>query len=110
MALFICIFRFYRISRYQVKLRVIMWPDLFCLVVFSSIGHHAFASANCPPNEYRVGIECCPSCPPGKNHISELLLNIRINKIIGSKKYKLISMKQSQITYSTFPFQQDGMF
>ncbi|CAL8279900.1 unnamed protein product [Boreogadus saida] len=42
-----------------------MWPDMFYLVVFNLIGHHAFASANCPPDEYRVGIECCPSCPPG---------------------------------------------
>ncbi|CAL8252607.1 unnamed protein product [Arctogadus glacialis] len=23
-------------------------------------------SANCPPNEYRHGIECCPECPSGK--------------------------------------------
>ncbi|XP_030198369.1 tumor necrosis factor receptor superfamily member 14 [Gadus morhua] len=57
--------KYHRISRNQVKLHIIMWPDIFYLVVFSLIGHHAFASANCPLDEYRVGIECCPSCPPG---------------------------------------------
>ncbi|CAL8362047.1 unnamed protein product [Arctogadus glacialis] len=34
------------------------------------VGHSALVSANCPPEDYRAGGECCPSCPPGM-HVSK---------------------------------------
>uniref|UniRef100_A0A8C4Z525 TNFR-Cys domain-containing protein n=1 Tax=Gadus morhua TaxID=8049 RepID=A0A8C4Z525_GADMO len=46
----------------------------FGLSVATLVGQSAMVSATCPPNEYRRGLECCPSCPAGRNHIYELLI------------------------------------
>ena len=49
------------------QLMLIMYLVLLNLNVIGN----AIASV-CRQAEYRVGDECCPTCPPGKRQISEL--------------------------------------
>jgi hypothetical protein len=49
----------------------------FLFIIYLVLFHlnvivNAIASAKCRQAEYRVGGECCPTCPPGKRQISEL--------------------------------------
>ena len=43
---------------------------------------NAIASAKCRQAEYRVGGECCPTCPPGKRPLSELDGANGLNQVI----------------------------
>ena len=49
----------------------------FLFIIYLVLFHlnlivNANASAKCRQAEYRVGGECCPTCPPGKRQSSEL--------------------------------------
>ena len=57
---------------------LIMYLVLFELNV---IGDN-IAPAKCRQAEYRVGDECCPTCPPGKRQLSELDGANGLNQVI----------------------------
>ena len=63
---------------YFAQLMLIMYLVLFDL---NLIGN-AIASAKCRQAEYRVGGECCPTCPPGKRPLSELDGANGLNQVI----------------------------
>lgn len=55
------------------------WLLFIIVVIFNCNGNLAIASANCYQDDYRVGGECCPPCPPGKQ-VEEDCTATRITK------------------------------